>query len=93
MRSTRSPLRRRSAGLADDRPEPVDFCFRVRPEGEAVGVAAAAWFLVETDEGTRLAVALGGIGDFGLRGADLRETERREEDVVKLPSLRKVGDP
>ena len=42
------------------------------------GVAAGARFLVEADEGTRFAAALGGIGDFGLRGADLRETERRE---------------
>src|ERR1700709_1950165 len=54
------------AGLADDRPEPVDFLFRIRPEGEAGGVAAVAWFLVEADEGTRFAVALGGRGDFGL---------------------------
>jgi hypothetical protein len=42
------------AGLADDRPEPVDFFFRVRPEGEAGGVAAVAGFLVEVDEGALL---------------------------------------
>ncbi|MEO8952765.1 MAG: hypothetical protein ABI362_12255 [Chthoniobacterales bacterium] len=79
------------AGLADDRAEAVDFFFRVRPKGEAVGVAAMARFLVETDEGRRLVLSLGGIADLGFRGADLRETECREEYVVKFPGFREVG--
>lgn len=48
MHSRRTPLQRRSAGLAADRPEPVRFLFGARPEGEAGGVAAVAWFFVET---------------------------------------------
>jgi hypothetical protein len=81
------------AGLADDRAEPVDFFFRVRPKGEAVGVAAVARFFIETDEGCRLVVTLGGIADLRFRGADVREPERREEYVIKFPGFRKVGHP
>ena len=36
------------AGLADDRAEAVDFFFRVRPEGEAVGVASIRQSSVES---------------------------------------------
>src|SRR5262245_61156608 len=81
------------AGLANDRAEAVDFFFRVRPKGEAVGVAAVPRFLVETDERRRFALTLGVIGDLRSPDADLRETERREEYVVKFPGFRKVGHP
>src|SRR5262249_52489793 len=81
------------AGLADDRAEAVDFFFRIRPKGEAVGVAAVARFLVETDERRRFALTLGVIGDLCSPDADLRETERREEYIVKFPSFRKGGYP
>ena len=70
-----------SAGLADDRAEPVDLFFRVRPKGEAVGAATVARFLVETDEGRRLAIALGVVADLRLRGADLW----RDSGPKKLP--------
>lgn len=80
------------AGLTDDRAEVVDFCFRIRPKGEAVGVAAVVRFLVQTNEGRRLALTLGVVGDLRFRDADLRETQRRKEYVVKFPGFRKVGD-
>ena len=81
------------AGLADDRAEAVDFFFRVRPKGKAVGIAAVARFLVETDEGRRFALSLGVIADLSFRDADLRETQRREKYVIKFPSFGKVGHP
>jgi hypothetical protein len=33
------------------------------------------------------------LADFCFRDADLREPQRRKEDIVKLPGLRKVGYP
>ncbi|HEY2801576.1 MAG TPA: hypothetical protein VGI85_13360, partial [Chthoniobacterales bacterium] len=78
------------AGLADDRAEAVDFFFRVRPKSEAIGVAAMARFLVETDEGRRFVLSLGGIADLGFRDADVRETERREEYVVNFRASAKA---
>ena len=81
------------AGLADDRAEAVDFFFRVRPKGEAVGVAAVARFLVETDEGRRFALTLGVIADLRFRDANVRETQLPEEYVIKFPGFRKVGHP
>ena len=79
------------AGSADDRAEAVDFFFRVRPKGEAVGVAAMARFLVETDERRSLVLSLGVIGDLGFRDADLRKTQRRKEYIVKFSGFREVG--
>src|SRR5690348_4951128 len=81
------------AGLADDRAEAVDFFFRVGPKGEAVSVAAVARFLVQTDEGRRFALTLGVISDLRFRDADVRETQRGEEYVIKFPGFRKVGHP
>ena len=81
------------AGAADDRAEAVDFFFRIRPKGEAVGTAAVPRFLVETDEGRRFAITLGVIGDLRFRDADVWETQRRKEDVIKFPGFRKIGHP
>ena len=81
------------AGLADDRAEAVDLFFRVRPKGEAIGVAAVARFLVQTDEGRRFAITVGVIADFRFRNADLRKTKSREKYIVKFPGLREVGHP
>ena len=78
-------------GLADDRAEAVDFFFGVRPKGEPVGVAAVARFLVETYEWHRFAITLGVVADLRLRGADIGESQRREEDVIKFPGLSEVG--
>jgi hypothetical protein len=80
-------------GLADDLAQSVDFFFCVRPEGEAVGVAAMARFLVESDEGRCFAFTLGVIADLRWCDADVREAQRAEEDIIEFTGFRKVGHP
>ena len=81
------------AGLADNRAQTIDLFFAVCAEGDAVGVAAMARFLVQRDERHHLAVALRVVANLDFRGADSREPKGREERVVKFPRVCEAGHP
>ena len=80
-------------GSGPDRPAAVNFSSRVRPKGETIGVAAVAWLLVETNEGRRFALTLSVIADPGFRDTDVRQTQLREEDIIKFPGLPQSRTP